>query len=332
MVYLVFVDINFGFRLARLHGVFLRTTHFSFSATKYTQQKHNITMKFRPCIDLHHGQVKQIVGSTLSSEAAEAPTSNDGSTTTTTTTTPATTTTKTELATNFSTTKPAADFAHMYQNDHLTGGHVIMLGPGNTEAAIGALKAWPAGLQVGGGITDETAEYWLAQGASHVIVTSHVFRDGQICVDRLQTLVDKIGKERLVLDLSCRRKPSDPEGQYYVVTDKWQKFTDYPVNQETLQTLGSYCDEFLVHGVDVEGKQCGILEDLVVLLGQYSPVPVTYAGGVRSLQDLDHVQDLGQGKVDCTVGSALDIFGGSLPYEQVVVWHKERNPDVPSSK
>jgi phosphoribosylformimino-5-aminoimidazole carboxamide ribotide isomerase len=117
-----------------------------------------------------------------------------------------------------------------------------------------------------------------------------------------------------------------------VVTDKWQKFTDYPVNQETLQRLGSYCDEFLVHGVDVEGKQCGILEDLVVLLGKYSPVPVTYAGGVRSLQDLDHVQELGQGKVDCTVGSALDIFGGALPYEQVVAWHKERNPAVTASK
>jgi phosphoribosylformimino-5-aminoimidazole carboxamide ribotide isomerase len=277
-------------------------------------------MKFRPCIDLHHGQVKQIVGSTL---IDSAPASNDASTTTT----------ATELATNFSTTKPAADFSRLYQRDHLTGGHVIMLGPGNKEAAASALAAWPSGLQVGGGITDETAEYWLEQGASHVIVTSHVFKDGQIDMDKLQTLVDRIGKERLVLDLSCRRKPSDPdpEGPYFVVTDKWQKFTDYPVNQETLEKLGSYCDEFLVHGVDVEGKQCGILEDLVILLGQYSPVPVTYAGGVRSLQDLEHVQELGQGKVDCTVGSALDIFGGALPYEQVVAWHKERNPALSSS-
>jgi phosphoribosylformimino-5-aminoimidazole carboxamide ribotide isomerase len=279
-------------------------------------------MKFRPCIDLHHGQVKQIVGSTLSESSAP---SNDASAPSTTATT--------ELATNFSTTKPAADFSRMYQKDHLTGGHVIMLGPGNKEAAASALAAYPSGLQVGGGITDESAEYWLEQGASHVIVTSHVFKDGQIDMTKLQTLVDKIGKERLVLDLSCRRKPSDPDpnGPYFVVTDKWQKFTDYPVNQETLEKLGSYCDEFLVHGVDVEGKQCGILEDLVILLGKYSPVPVTYAGGVRSLQDLEHVQELGQGKVDCTVGSALDIFGGALPYDQVVAWHKERNPVLSSS-
>jgi phosphoribosylformimino-5-aminoimidazole carboxamide ribotide isomerase len=243
-------------------------------------------MKFRPCIDLHNGQVKQIVGSTLTEAASSAES------------------TSADLATNFSTTQPAADFTRMYQRDNLTGGHVIMLGPGNKEAATSALAAWPNGLQVGGGVTDETAAYWLEQGASHVIVTSHVFKDGQIAYDKLQTLVTKIGKERLVLDLSCRRQPSDP----------------------------SYCDEFLVHGVDVEGKQCGILEDLVVLLGKYSPVPVTYAGGVRSLADLDHVQELGQGKVDCTVGSALDIFGGGLEYKKVVAWHKEQNPAVEESK
>jgi phosphoribosylformimino-5-aminoimidazole carboxamide ribotide isomerase len=271
-------------------------------------------MKFRPCIDLHNGQVKQIVGSTLTEAASSAES------------------TSADLATNFSTTQPAADFTRMYQRDNLTGGHVIMLGPGNKEAATSALAAWPNGLQVGGGVTDETAAYWLEQGASHVIVTSHVFKDGQIAYDKLQTLVTKIGKERLVLDLSCRRQPSDPTGPYYVVTDKWQKFTDCPVNQETLEKLGSYCDEFLVHGVDVEGKQCGILEDLVVLLGKYSPVPVTYAGGVRSLADLDHVQELGQGKVDCTVGSALDIFGGGLEYKKVVAWHKEQNPAVEESK
>jgi phosphoribosylformimino-5-aminoimidazole carboxamide ribotide isomerase len=265
-------------------------------------------MKFRPCIDLHNGQVKQIVGSTLNNSKNSNNKEED------------------QLATNFSTNKPAADFARLYQANHLQGGHVIMLGPGNQEAALQALAAAPGQLQVGGGITDLTAAEWLARGASHVIVTSHVFQNGQLDYGKLQALVTKIGKDRLVLDLSCRRHPTDPDGPYYVVTDKWQTFTRTQVTAETLQTLASYCDEFLVHGVDVEGKQCGILEDLVVLLGNHSPVPVTYAGGVRSLQDLLQVERLGQGKVDCTVGSALDIFGGALKYDDVVAWHKERNP------
>jgi phosphoribosylformimino-5-aminoimidazole carboxamide ribotide isomerase len=226
----------------------------------------------------------------------------------------------------------------MYQRDGLTGGHVIMLGPGNVEAAKSALAAYPGGLQVGGGITDDNAQEWLDAGASHVIVTSHVFCDGQIHWPRLQRLVELVGKQRLVLDLSCRRQPkalqpgehggdSDDTNSspYYVVTDRWQTFTQVPVTPETLKELAQWCDEFLVHGVDVEGKQCGILQDLVVLLGEASPIPVTYAGGVRSMEDIQLVQTLGKGRVDLTIGSALDCFGGSLKYDDVVAWHQREN-------
>jgi len=261
------------------------------------------TMRFRPCIDLHQGQVKQIVGSTLSDDKTD------------------------QVATNFATQRPAQDFAKLYQKDGLTGGHVIMLGPaGNKEAARSAVAAYP--MQVGGGINDTNAQEWLDAGASHVIVTSHVFSNGQIRMDRLEKLRDTVTKEKLVLDLSCRRKPGSDasSSDYFVVTDRWQKFTDFPVTAATLQQLAEYCDEFLVHGVDVEGKQCGILEDLVILLGKHSPIPVTYAGGVRSIEDLELVEKLGNGRVDCTVGSALDIFGGSLKYEDVVEWHNSRNP------
>lgn len=284
-------------------------------------------MKFRPCIDLHQGHVKQIVGSTLRDDTPVT-------TTPTTTTSPseaaaALSVPVSELKTNFTAEQPAQWFAELYQKDQLTGGHVIMLGSGNTEAAKAALAAYPDQLQVGGGINLDNAQEWINAGASHVIVTSFVFKDGEIHKERLQSLVNVIGKERLVLDLSCRRRPasqqqSTPEkvdDAFYVVTDKWQKYTNYPVNAETLQDLSQYCAEFLVHGVDVEGLQCGILPDLVTLLGQYSPIPVTYAGGVRSIEDLELVKNLGNDKVDCTVGSALDIFGGSLSYAKVVEWH-----------
>jgi len=259
-------------------------------------------MKFRPCIDLHNGQVKQIVGSTLTDDKESS-----------------------SLNTNFETDRPAADYAKMYQRDELTGGHVIMLGPGNDEAALAALRAYPKGLQVGGGINDTNALEWLEAGASHVIVTSHVFSNGQIHMERLQKLVEICGKDRLVLDLSCRKKPEADDNDYYVVTNRWQSFTDYKVTPENLKELANYCDEFLVHGVDVEGKQCGILEDLVELLGKHSPIPVTYAGGVRSLEDMELVRKLGGDKVDATIGSALDCFGGALKYDDVVAWHKAQD-------
>ena len=272
-------------------------------------------MKFRPCIDLHSGKVKQIVGSTLTTEKDDS-----------------------VVATNFETDRQSAEFAKMYLLDGLKGGHVIMLPSkggnpeANREAAKQALAAYPGGLQIGGGIRDTNAKEWIDAGASHVIVTSFVFKDGQIHMKNLQKLVDAVGKDRLVLDLSCRRRPkedgdensSDP-GPYYVVTDQWQKFTDVKVDADTIKDLSQYCDEFLVHGVDVEGKQCGILEDLVDLLGKHSPVPVTYAGGARTLEDMETVEQLGGGKVDLTIGSALDCFGGELKYDDVVAWHKKRN-------
>lgn len=193
-----------------------------------------------------------------------------------------------------------------------------MLGPGNEEAALEALHAFPGGFHVGGGITPENAKKYIEAGASHIIVTSYVFQDGKINFENLQDLVDAVGSDRIVLDLSCRRKPEEPHGNFYVVTDKWQKYTDFPLTQENLELLSRSCQEFLVHGVDVEGKQQGIQKDLVKDLGSWSPIPVTYAGGVRSLEDVQLVNELGEGKVDVTIGSALDIFGGSLPYKSVV--------------
>lgn len=267
-------------------------------------------MKFRPCIDLHSGKVKQIVGSTLSDLKTK-----DANTD--------------EPATNFSTDKPSSEFAKMYQRDNLTGGHVIMLGASeeNKKAAQSACLAYPNGLQIGGGINLDNAKEWIdTYKASHVIVTSFVFHHGQIDFDRLEKLKDLVKKEHLVLDLSCRKRQDlEDDESYYVVTDRWQTYTDVKVNKETLEKLSGYCDEFLVHGVEVEGKKCGILQDLVELLGEYSPIPVTYAGGVREMSDLEKVNECGKGKVDLTIGSALDCFGGDMKYDEVVKWHNEHN-------
>lgn len=257
-------------------------------------------VRFRPCIDIHKGKVKQIVGSTLRD------TKEGGST----------------LVTNFESDKSAAEFAKLYKEDGLTGGHVIMLGadPLSKSAAMEALHAYPGGLQVGGGINSENALSYIEEGASHVIVTSYVFNNGQMDLERLKDLVHLVGKQRLVLDLSCRKK----EGKYAIVTDRWQKFSDVCLDQEILDFLASYSDEFLVHGVDVEGKKLGIDEELVALLGKYSPIPVTYAGGVTVMADLERIKVAGSGRVDVTVGSALDIFGGNLAYRDVVNWHAQQ--------
>jgi phosphoribosylformimino-5-aminoimidazole carboxamide ribotide isomerase len=248
-------------------------------------------MKFRPCIDIHSGHVKQIVGGSLSDKG-------EG------------------LIENFISDKPSSYYSEMFKKDGLTGGHVIMLGAGNNEAAFEALKAYPNGLQVGGGINADNAKEYLEQGASHVIVTSYVFKDGEINWENLDKIVAAIGKEKLVLDLSCRNK----DGKYYVVTDRWQKFTNLEVKKETIAELESYCDEFLVHAVDVEGQCKGIQEDLVEALGNWVTIPTTYAGGVRSFEDIAAIKSLGKNKIDVTIGSALDIFGGSLSYKKVVEW------------
>lgn len=223
------------------------------------------------------------------------------------------------LQTNFVSDRPAAWYAELYKRDGLKGGHVIMLGPGNEAEARAALRAYPDGLQVGGGVSLDNAQAWLDAGASHVIVTSWVFREGQVDWERLAQLVETVGKSRLVLDLSCRRRG----GGYFVVTDRWQKFTDLAISRESLEKLAAWCAEFLIHAVDVEGQCCGIDQELVSSLGQWSPIPTTYAGGASSLADLEAVTRLGQGRIDLTIGSALDIFGGSgVRYEDVVAFNR----------
>ena len=248
---------------------------------------------FRPCIDLHEGKVKQIVGGTLGGPE--------------------------NLRTNFISEKPAAWFAELYKRDGLAGGHVIMLGPGNENEARSALGAFRGGMQVGGGINSQNARDWLDAGASHVIVTSWVFREGRVDWERLEELVKAIGKDKLVLDLSCRKRGEN----YFVVTDRWQKFTELIVNDETLKKFSAYCSEFLIHAVDVEGLCRGIDRELVSKLGQWTPIPMTYAGGANSISDLADVARLSGGKVDLTIGSALDIFGGSgVRYEDCVKFNR----------
>jgi phosphoribosylformimino-5-aminoimidazole carboxamide ribotide isomerase len=249
---------------------------------------------FRPCIDLHEGKVKQIVGGSLSDSGAG-------------------------LRTNFVSEKSAAWFAELYKRDGLRGGHVILLGPGNDSAAREALAAYPGGLHLGGGVNIENARGWLDAGASHVIVTSWVFREGRVDWTRLSELVSKIGKSKLVLDLSCRKR----DGEYFVVTDRWQKFTEEKISPELLSRLAAYCDEFLMHAADVEGLCRGIDHELVSKLAEWTPLPTTYAGGAKSLADLEEVTRVGRGRVDLTIGSALDIFGGSgVKYADVVAFNK----------
>ena len=252
---------------------------------------------FRPCIDLRNGNVVQIVGGTLS-DAADA-----------------------AVTTNHTAQQPAQWFAARYAADQAMGGHVIQLGPGNAEAARAALAAWPGGLQIGGGITIENAAEWLAAGAKQVIVTSWCFVDGQLSLERVAELSEAVGKDRLVLDLSCRRRGDG----WRVATDRWQTVTDTQVDAALLQKLATYCAEYLVHAADVEGLCQGIDEDLVRLLGAASPIPVTYAGGARSIDDLALVKELSHGRVDLTIGSALDLFGGSgASYDDCLDWNRRQ--------
>ncbi len=251
---------------------------------------------FRPCIDLHEGKVKQIVGGTLNDSGGG-------------------------LRTNFVSERPAAWFAELYRRDGLRGGHVIQLGPGNEPAAREALAAYPGGLHLGGGVTPDNARGWLDAGASHVIVTSWVFSNGRVDWPRLARLVEVVGRDRLVLDLSCRRRGDD----YFIVTDRWQKFTEETLSPALLQKFAGHCDEFLIHAADVEGLCRGIDAELVSKLGEWSPISATYAGGAKSLDDLETVTRLGRGRIDLTIGSALDIFGGSgVRYAEVVDFNRRQ--------
>jgi phosphoribosylformimino-5-aminoimidazole carboxamide ribotide isomerase len=247
--------------------------------------------KFRPCIDLHEGKVKQIVGGSLSNSSAK---------------------------TNFVSRYDATFYASLYQNLGLSGGHVISLGPNNQHEVEAALRSYPKGLQYGGGVTPENAAWYLEAGADKVIVTSFLFEQGELSWSRLSDISSEIGAHNLVIDLSCRRS----DDGWMVATDRWQTLTRTPINQETIEQLQPYCSEFLIHSADVEGLRSGIDRDLVSLLGGIVSIPTTYAGGATSIDDLKTVQDLSGGKVDLTIGSALDIFGGSgVSLDECVQWN-----------
>ncbi len=263
-------------------------------------------MEFRPCIDIHNGRVKQIVGGSLRD-------------------------TENRAEENYVAGENACFFAEIYRNAGIKGGHVILLNPEGSQyyensknQALAALQAYPGGLQAGGGITPDNAFDFLEAGASHVIVTSYVFRDGRIHFDRLKKMKETVGRSRLVLDLSCRRMSDG----YHVVTDRWQKITDELIGEPLLDQLSAYCDEFLIHAVDVEGRAEGIeeelaailkkVEELTAILGRWEGRPVTYAGGVHSYEDLDRLRELGRNRLNVTIGSALDLFGGDLSWKKIL--------------
>lgn len=253
-------------------------------------------MIFRPCIDIHNGKVKQIVGASLKDAGDRA-------------------------AENFVSDQDAVYYAKLYQEYGLKGGHVILLNGRDSDfyeatkrQAYLALSAYPGGLQAGGGITAENAADFIGAGASHVIVTSYVFQGGEILEENLKKLVQAVGKEHLVLDVSCRRRGDG----YYIVTDRWQKETDIRITPRLLEELSAFCDEFLIHAVDVEGKKSGIEEELLKELAGWRGIPITYAGGVRDLEDLKRLKETGGGRIDVTIGSALSLFGGDLDFEEAV--------------
>lgn len=265
--------------------------------SEITEEEKRISqMRFRPCIDIHNGKVKQIVGGSLTDVQDQA-------------------------SENFVSEQDASFYAELYKKAGIKGGHVILLNSHDSpyyestkEQAILALHTYPGGLQIGGGVNPENAGEYLSAGASHVIVTSYVFKDGRISWENLNKMKETVGKEKLVLDLSCRRK----DGKYYIVTDRWQKFTDVTMTLDIMKELGSYCDEFLVHAVDVEGKARGVETELASLLGEYKGNPVTYAGGVGSMKDIEDLRKYGKDRLDVTVGSALDLFGGNISFSELI--------------
>lgn len=253
-------------------------------------------MQFRPCIDIHNGKVKQIVGGSLQ-DAGDC------------------------AKENYVAEHEADYYAAIYQKNNIQGAHIILLNGKDSpyyeatkEQAFLALKTYPGAMQVGGGITAENAKEYLEAGADKVIVTSYVFRDGIFYKENLEKLVRAVGKENLVLDLSCRKRG----GNYYVVTDRWQKFTDMTICEANLDLLSGYCSEFLIHAVDVEGKNSGVEEELLNMLGAWNKIPITYAGGVHSFEDLEMIKRVGAGKIHATIGSALDLYGGSMKFEEVL--------------
>ena len=249
---------------------------------------------FKPCIDLHDGQVKQIVGGSLNDTGAG-------------------------LKTNFVASQPPEVFAAKYREDRLDGGHVIKLGPGNDDAAKRALAAWPDHLHLGGGIDIDCAHSWIEQGANKVIVTSWLFPNGIFAPERLSALSNRLSKNRLVVDLSCRRVGDG----WVVAMNRWQTLTSFAITEANLALMATSCSEFLIHAADVEGLCQGIDQELVTVLGKWSSIPCVYAGGGKAIDDLMLVDRLSNGRVDLTYGSALDIFGGSgVTYADCVAWNQ----------
>ena len=200
---------------------------------------------------------------------------------------------------------------------------MIKLGPGNESAATAALAAYPNGLQIGGGINLDNAAQWLDAGASHVIVTSWLFdQQGRFQSNRLDQLVSAVGKQRIVVDVSCKRTNDG----WTVAMNRWQTLTDLQVDTNTLDRLADRCDEFLIHAADVEGLCQGIDTDLVRLIGSWGKIAVTYAGGVAEMADVDLIDNLSDGSIDVTVGSSLDLFGGTgVRYDDLVSRNRTRS-------
>lgn len=260
-------------------------------------------MEFRPCIDIHNGQVKQIVGSSLSDD-------------------------KDFAVDNFVAKKSADYYADMYKEHGLRGGHIILLNSKESDyydatraQALLALNSYPGGLQVGGGINSSNAKMWIDAGATHVIVTSALFEDGKLSIDAMEKISSVVGPENLVFDLSCKRIGD----KYFICTNRWQTVTEVSLDAALLKELEKYCDEYLIHAVDVEGKANGIEEDLVVELARYTGNAVTYAGGIHNMNDLDILYQKGEGRINATIGSALDIFGGNMKFDEVISHLKKFN-------
>lgn len=267
-------------------------------------------MQFRPCIDIHNGCVKQIVGGSLKDAGDQA-------------------------LENFVSEYDAAFYAGLYKKYGLKGGHIILLNHKDSDffeatkaQGMKALQAYPGGFMIGGGITADNAMEYIEAGASHVIVTSYVFRDGRVEEENLKKLVKTVGKEHVVLDLSCKKI----EGDYRIVTDRWQKATDVILTHDTLDYFSEFCDEFLIHAVDVEGKSNGIEEELTSLLGSWARIPITYAGGVHDFRDLELLKTLGKDKIDVTIGSALSLFGGTMDFEKVLEFMNNYNKPKPRNR
>ena len=241
-------------------------------------------MKFKPCIDLHHGKVKQIIGSTLNSK---------------------------EIKVNFTSNQNSSYFAQLYRKYQLSGAHIIMLGPNNEEACLQALKTWPGHLQVGGGITLANGEKWLKAGAQKLIFTSYLFPDKTLDLSRLQSLKKNYGRNKIVIDLSCSKTLADKG--YYVFKNKWKEQTTFKLELASLQSIIPYTEEILIHAISVEGKNQGMDQDLVYQLKklhEQTNLNLVYAGGIHHQEELDEFVKISESKIDFTIGSALDIFGG----------------------